>query len=78
MNKPVYLGLSILDLSKNVMYEFCYDYVKPKYGDQFHCSCKNRWYLTLTWFDTSNFEIDRPLPRGKNKKVIWLMKDELG
>ena len=32
----------------------------------------------LTWFDTSNFEIDRPLPRGKNKKVIWLMKDELG
>ena len=33
MNKPVYLGLSILDLSKTVMYEFQYDYVKPKYGD---------------------------------------------
>ena len=33
MNKPVYLGLSILDLSKTVMYEFCYDYVKPKYGE---------------------------------------------
>ena len=32
MNKPVYLGLSILDLSKTVMYEFWYDYVKPKYG----------------------------------------------
>ena len=31
MNKPVYLGLSILDLSKTVMYEFWYDYVKPKY-----------------------------------------------
>ena len=29
MNKPVYLGLSILDLSKTVMYEFRYDYVKP-------------------------------------------------
>ena len=29
MNKPVYLGLSILDLSKTVMYEFSYDYVKP-------------------------------------------------
>ena len=30
MNKPVYLGLSILDLSKTVMYEFLYDYPKPK------------------------------------------------
>ena len=30
MNKPVYLGLSILDLSKTVMHEFWYDYVKPK------------------------------------------------
>ena len=31
MNKPVYLGLSILELSKILMYEFWYDYVKPKY-----------------------------------------------
>ena len=31
MNKPVYLVLSILDLSKTVMCEFCYDYEKPKY-----------------------------------------------
>ena len=33
MNKPVYLGSSILDLNKIVMYEFLYDYVKPKYGE---------------------------------------------
>ena len=33
MNKPVYLGLSILDLSKTVMYRFWYDYLKPKYGE---------------------------------------------
>ena len=32
MNKRVYLGLSILDLSKNGIYEFWYDYIKPKYG----------------------------------------------
>ena len=32
INKPVYLGLSILELRKILMYEFWYDYVKPKYG----------------------------------------------
>ena len=31
MNKPVYLGLSILEISKTLMYEFWYDYIKPKY-----------------------------------------------
>ena len=30
-----------------------------------------------TRFDTSNYELDRPLPKGKNRKVIGLMKDEL-
>ena len=32
----------------------------------------------VKWFDTSNYELDRPLPKGKNKKVIRFMKDELG
>ena len=32
-NKPIYLGLSILDISKILMYEFWYDYMKPKYGN---------------------------------------------
>ena len=34
MSKPVYLGLLILEISKILMYEFWYDYVKPKYGEQ--------------------------------------------
>ena len=34
INKSVYLGLSILDLSKSLMYEFWYDYVKPKYDEK--------------------------------------------
>ena len=49
MNKPVYLGLSILELSKIVMYECWYDYVKTKYGEKAkllygykHCIHKNR------------------------------------
>ena len=33
MNKPIYYGMSILDISKTLMYEFWYDYIKPKYGD---------------------------------------------
>ena len=94
MNKPVYLGLSILDLSKTVMYELWYDYVKPKYGenvnlcylvtDSFPVHVKtDDIYKDIaedveTRFDTSNFEIDRRLSKGKNKKVIGLMKDELG
>ena len=31
MNKPIYLGMSILDISKTLMYEFWYDYIKPRY-----------------------------------------------
>ena len=34
MSKPVYLGLSILEISKTVIYEFWYDYIKPKYLDK--------------------------------------------
>ena len=33
MNKPVYLGMSILHISKTLTYEFWYDYIKSKYGD---------------------------------------------
>ena len=48
-----------------------------------HCLCKNRIYLQRHCdvekrFDASNYKIDRPLPLGKNKKIIRLMKDELG
>ena len=94
MNKPIYLGLSILDISKILMYEFWYDYMKPKYGndvklcyidtDSFVMSIKtNDFYKDIAndvekRFDTSNYERNGPLPTGKNKKVIGLMKDELG
>ena len=94
MNKPIYLGLSILEISKILMYEFWYDYMKPKYNDNvrlcymdtdsFVMHIKtNDFYKDISddvdnRFDTSNYEIKRLLPIGKNKKVIGLMKDELG
>ena len=94
MNKPIYLGLSILEISKILMYEFWYDYMKPKYNDNvklcymdmdsFVMHIKtNDFYKDISddvgnKFDTSNYEVKRPLPIGKNKKVIGLMKDELG
>ena len=93
MNKPIYLGMSILDISKILMYEFWYDYMKPKYGndvklcymdtDSFVMNIKTEdFHKDIAndvdkRFDTSNYEVDRPLPTGKNKKVIGLMKDEL-
>ena len=94
MNKPIYLGLSILEVSKLSIYEFWYDYMKPKYGnnvklcymdtDSFIMNIKTEdFYKDIAndvekRFDTSNYEVNRPLPTGKNRKVIGLMKDELG
>ena len=94
MNKPVYLGLSILEISKTLMYEFWYDYLKPKYGDNVkfyymdtdsfivHIKPKD-FYKDIAndveiRFDTSNCKFNRPLPTGKNEKVIGLIKDGLG
>ena len=94
MNKLIYLGLSILGISKTLMYEFWYDHMRPKYNDDvklcymdtdsFIMNIKtNDLYEDIASdienrFDTSNYEVKRPLPTGKNKKVISLMKDELG
>ena len=76
------------------MYEFWYDYVKPKYGKNAQLYymdtysfivfvkadgiCNNIEENAETRFHTSNFEIDRPLPKAKNEKLFAQMKDELG
>ena len=95
MNKLVYLGQAILDLSKIVMCEFHYDYMKWKYNNDSLTLCymdmdsliysieMNDFYKdiaddVMNRFDMSGYNPDRPLPMGLNKKVIGLMKDELG
>ena len=72
MNKPVYLGQAILDISKTLMYEIWYDYIKLKYGDKarlcytdtdslvIHVETKD-FYKDIAgdvekWFDTSNYD----------------------
>ena len=94
MNKLVYLGLSRLDTSKAEMYEFWYDYLKPKYNDKAKmCYINTDSFIVHiktediyndisedieTRFDTSNHNVNRLLPMRKSKKVLGLMKDGLG
>ena len=66
MNKPVYLRLLVLNIDSFI--------VHVKTDDIY----KDITEAVETWFDTTNDEIDRPLPIRKNKQLIGLMKDELG
>ena len=91
MNKPVYLGLSVLDLSKTLLYKFWYGYIKRKYNinvklryvdiDSFIADlktngiCKDIATDVEIRFYSSNFKIDR---QEKIKKITQLMKNELG
>ena len=94
LNKPIQIGMSILDLSKTLMYGFHYDYVKPKWGDkvallftdtdslcyeiQTDDFCKDIKDDASKWFDMSNYEKDHPLFSERNKKQVGFMKDECG
>ena len=88
MNKPIYLGQAILDISKTLMYEFWYDYLKPKYGDNGRLcytdtdSFYKDFYKDIAddvdkWFDTSKYKKDdnKPLPIGINENVLGKFKD---
>ena len=70
----------ITKINKTLMYEFWYDYVKSKYeiitdivADDIY---KDIAEDAKTRFDTSNYELERPLLKGENKKVIGLMNNK--
>ena len=81
MIKPVYLELSIVVLSKISVYNFWHDYVKMKYGEKMKLYYMDRDSFIVyiktddiykyiaedveTSFDTSNYELGRPLPKRK-------------
>ena len=90
-NKPAYTGMTVLELSKTLMYEFYYGRLILKYGS----NCQRLYTDTdsllleiktedvykdmetdLYLYDTSDFRKDHPLHSQKNKKVIGKMKDE--
>ena len=84
MNKTIYFGQAILDISKTLMYEFWYDYIKQKYGDKAKLCYMDSFIILIKtedfykdiasdvdkWFDTSAYNENdkRPLPIGVKKK----------
>ena len=86
MNKPIYLGMSILDITKTLMYKFWYDYIKAKLcytdTDSFIIYIITEDFFEniagdiKIWFDTSNYDENdkRPLPVGMNKEYMVFSK----
>ena len=89
MDKPVYLRLPVLVINNRAMYENWYDYMKSKYGEKIKlCNTDMESFIFHIKYEsiytghpgeikerpnTSNYEVERPLPMVKNSKVIVLM-----
>ena len=83
MTKPIYLGISILDISKILLYDFWHDYTKPKYGDRAKLCYTDTDSFVIhiitedffkgiapdvdIWFDTSNYDENAKRPRPIGK-----------
>ena len=66
MNKPIYLVMAVLDISKILMYEFWYDYIKPNYGDR----------AKLCYTNTGSFVIYNKT-EDFYKDILMMLKDGL-
>ena len=91
-NKPIYVGFSILDLSKYLMYEFYYDVLRQKYGEKVHLCYQDTDSFIIEvetedvykdmsemkeYFDFSDYPKDHFLYDETNKKKVGYFKDEL-
>ena len=90
MNKPIYLGQAVVDLSKTLMFEFWYDYLKPMYGDKIRLSYTDTdsfimhiktddFYKDISadvdnWLDTTNFNKNDKRPLEIGKNKKVLAK----
>ena len=90
--KPIYVGMSVLDVSKECLYEFQYAYMRAEFGDRckvlytdtdslmYSVECEDayeRMKRDVARFDTSDYAVDNPYGMPRvNKKVPGLMKDE--
>ncbi|RLU18549.1 hypothetical protein DMN91_008906 [Ooceraea biroi] len=91
-NRPIYVGMCILDISKTRLYEFHYEYMAPLYGDKcriiytdtdsliYGIECEDAYAdmaCDIARFDTSDYPADNAYGMPlRNKKVPGLMKDE--
>ena len=94
MNKPVYLGTSILDINKTLMYEFWYDYFKLKYGDRAKLCYTDTDSFVIhifywiffedisddveRWFDESNYDECKTAENDKRLLPIGMNKKVIG
>ena len=91
MNRPAYIGMCILDLSKTLMYDFHYNYIKHKYGNKakllftdtdsltYEIETKDAYkdfFKDKSKFDNSDYNKESPFYNTANKKVIGKFKDE--
>ena len=91
LNRPMFVGMSILDLSKHLMYDFYYNQLQRQYGDRCQLLYTDTDSLLLEiqtkdiyedmaksagLYDTSDYPEDHPLHSTANKKVLGKMKDE--
>ena len=91
LNKPVYIGFSVLDLSKLLMYEFHYEKMMKKYSNINLCftdtdsllyeietlDIYQDMYEAKDNYDVSEYPTDHPCYNSVNKKIIGKFKDEL-